>query len=465
MTTSKYREIDTETFYDSEDSLYRSFWDSEGSLHWGYFENLATAGDRDFLPACKGWNQYMLDKSGITANSKVLDIGCGNGNTAIWLAQKTGCEVVGIDLSGVRVENARVLAKEKPSLRVEFIKASATSLPFEEGSFTHVWSQATLYHVHEGQQALKEIHRVLAEGGTFLFDDLVTPTEEISEEARKYVYDRLIFEPTFSMEAYADFLTQLGFMVLAKMDLRQHLHKSYQLLSQLAKPQYPELSAAYDKMCEAISAGQVGWSFFLGEKVSDRLSWIYETNNQQNLRDKYDAWSGIYDAELDKPYRISPILSARALARVLPNKEASILDAGAGTGMVGEALAELGYSNITAVDLSEEMLEVARNKQVYRSLHQGNLEEPLKFAGTEEFDAIIAVGVFTFGHAAIEALYALFPLLKVGGYFLLTVRADYHDGNPAFLEVIKGLSWSLVAREEFKIFDTEAMYAMVLKKD
>lgn len=75
------------------------------------------------------------------------------------------------------------------------------------------------------------------------------------------------------------------------------------------------------------------------------------------------------------------------------------------------------------------------------------------------------MGVFTFGHAPIEALYNLFPLLKAGGYFLLTVRADYHDDNPAVREVIKSLSWSLLAREEFNIFDTEAMYAMVLKKD
>ncbi len=47
----------------------------------------------------------------------------------------------------------------------------------------------------------------------------------------------------------------------------------------------------------------------------------------------------------------------------------------------------------------------------------------------------------------------------------MTVRADYHDDNPAVREAIESFSWSLVAREEFNIFDTEAMYAMVLKKD
>ena len=465
MTQRRFSEVDTEVFYDSEDSLYRSFWDSEGSLHWGYFENLKDAKVEDFITACQHWNEYMLSGGGITKDSRVLDLGCGNGNTAVWLCQQTDCEVVGVDLSGVRIENAKAKAQEYPSLRLEFEKASATNLPYEEGSFTHAWSQATLYHVHDRHQALREVHRVLEEGGTFIFDDLISPTQEINEMARQYVYDRLIFEPTFSMEAYADFLTQLGFMVLAKMDLSEHLHKSYELLSQLAKPQYPELSCAYDKMCEAISAEQLGWGFFLAEKVSDRLSWIYGTNNKQSLRDKYDAWSCLYDAELDQPYRISPIRSAKALAGFLPDKEASILDAGAGTGMVGEALAELGYSNITAVDLSEEMLAVARKKKVYRSLHQGNLEETLKFADSKNFDAIVTVGVFTFNHAPIEALYNLFPLLKAGGYFLLTVRADYHDDNPTVQEIIKSFAWSLVAREEFNIFDTEAMYAMVWKKD
>ena len=465
MKQSKFTEIDTETFYDSEDSLYRSFWDSEGSLHWGYFDNnLATATPQDFLPACQRWNRYMLEKSGITANSRVLDIGCGNGNTAIWLAQQTGSEVVGIDLSSVRVENAQELAKDHPSLKVQFLKASATDLPFEAESFTHVWSQACLYHVHERKSALQEIHRVLQERGTFLFDDLVTPTENLSEEALKYVYERLMFEPTFSIKAYADCLSQLGLMVLETMDLSSHLNKSYELLSQLAKPQYPELSGAYDKMCQAISAAQVGWSFFLGEKVSDSLSWIYETEDSQALQNRYDAWSYQYDAQLDQPYRISPIRSAQVLAKVLPNQAASILDAGAGTGMVGEALAELGYTNLTAVDLSEEMLAVARKKEVYHTLYRDNLEASLDYFTPASFEAVISVGVFTFGHARPEALHNLDTLLKSGGYFVLTVRVDYHDQNTALHEVLKQLSWNLVSREEFTIFETEPMYAMVFQK-
>ena len=380
MTKTKYTETETEKFYDQEDSLYRDFWDSEGSLHWGYFDDLTSTSSNKFLPACKRWNQYMLQRSGINNQSKVLDLGCGNGNTAIWLAQQTGCEVVGIDISQVRIDNAYNKAQDYPALNLSFTKASGTNLPFADGEFSHVWSQATLYHIHDRPKALQEIQRVLKEGGTFLFDDLVTPRAEISDNACRYVYERLLFEPTFSPESYTETLSQLGLMVLESTNLSQHLHKSYELLSQLALPEYPELNAAYIQMCAAIEQQELGWSFYLCEKVSDRLSWIYDTKDHDKLANKYDAWAHLYDSELDKPYRVSPLESARTLDQVLTDKQASILDAGAGTGMVGEALAELGYTNMTAVDLSPQMLKVARGKQVYQALYQGNLEDTFDFA-------------------------------------------------------------------------------------
>ena len=465
MVKTKYTERETEQFYDREDDLYRSFWDSEGSLHWGYFEDVTLTSRDEFLPACKRWNQHMLQRSGITKHSKVLDIGCGNGNTAVWLAKQTGCEVVGIDISQVRIDNARDKARDNSALKISFQKASATNLPFTNGEFTHIWSQATLYHIHDRLKALQEIHRVLREGGTLIFDDLVTPVAEISDTARRYVYERLIFEPTFSPKSYTEILSKLGLMVLETEDLSRHLHKSYDLLSQMALAQYPDLNSAYIKMCAAIEQQELGWSFFICEKVSDRLSWIYNTRDRQNLATKYDAWSHLYDTELNEPYRISPIESARALDRVLANKQASILDVGAGTGMVGEALAELGYANITAVDLSPQMLEIAKQKQVYRALYPGDLDRTLDFAQPNSFDAIIAVGVFTYGHAAPQALHNLFPLLKSGGYFVLTVRVDYYESNQVLRQVIEELSWSLGERAEFKIFDKESMYALVFQKN
>ncbi len=272
---SQFTELDTEKYYDSEDAIYRSFWSQDGSVHWGFFDQSTGS---DFYKACQNLNCIMAQKAGIESESKVLDLGCGNGTTSLWLANAFGCEVTGIDLSGVRVGNAKEALKTQQNdvkSRVSFEKASVTDLPFEGNSFTHVWSQAVLYHVHDNLNALQEAYRVLAPEGTLVFDDLVKPRADISEAAKKYVYDRLLFDTEFSFESYKDALKDTGFQILHAEDLSQHLRKSYDCLSKSLRRKMDNgnekmefLALAYEKTCEAVDNHEVGWGLFLCRKPS-----------------------------------------------------------------------------------------------------------------------------------------------------------------------------------------------------
>lgn len=270
---SKFTEQDTENFYDAEDVLYRSFWDEEGSLHWGYFDE--TTG-RDFLTACANLNGIMAKKSGIDQDATVLDLGCGNGTTATWLCQSLGCNIVGIDLSGVRINNAKDSLSAQPDqvrARLKFEKGSATDLPFEEGAFSHVWSQATIYHVHDKGAALREAYRVLDQGGVLVFDDLIKPKPDISENAQTYVYDRLLFDTEFSFQGYQDTLRDTGFQVIEAQDLSAHLKTSYQCLAEITQ-NHPEgnqenfraLRQAYTQMANAVDKGELGWGLYVCRK-------------------------------------------------------------------------------------------------------------------------------------------------------------------------------------------------------
>ena len=271
--SSRFSEQDTEAFYDAEDALYRSFWDREGSLHWGWFDE--STGD-DFLSACANLNSVMLEKAGIRPEAHVLDLGCGNGNTATWLCRSVGCRVTGIDLSGVRVNNAIESVAAQPAdiqSRLKFEKASATDLPFGEGAFSHVWSQATIYHVHDKEKALQEAYRVLAPGGYLVFDDLTKPRPDISDDARRFVYDRLLFDTDYSFTGYQDALRRTGFRVLEAHDLSEHLGKSYGCLSMMAMSQreknphvYEGLSRAYDQMVRAVQQHELGWGMYICQK-------------------------------------------------------------------------------------------------------------------------------------------------------------------------------------------------------
>jgi ubiquinone/menaquinone biosynthesis C-methylase UbiE len=269
----KFTEQDTERYYDEEDTTYRSFWDPEGSLHWGYFDE--TTGD-DFLTASRHLNDVMLARSGIDASSIVLDLGCGNGNTTNWLAEQKSCHVTGIDLSGVRVQNAIEAAAELPAeiaSKLTFKKASATELPFDEGTFTHVWSQATIYHVHDKHAALAESYRVLKPGGLLVLDDLTKPNAQISAESQKHVYDRLLFDTPFSFQGYQEGLKQHGFEIVEAEDLAGHLGRSYEKLGEMAKAateagqgDFSYLVEAYAYMVKAVETGDLGWALYVCRK-------------------------------------------------------------------------------------------------------------------------------------------------------------------------------------------------------
>ena len=91
-----------------------------------------------------------------------------------------------------------------------------------------------------------------------------------------------------------------------------------------------------------------------------RLGQVYGAKSNAELRALYDEWAAQYDQDLQAfGYSYPPVL-AGLVARYVREREAPILDAGAGTGIVGEVLAILGYSRLTGIDLSDGMLAVAR---------------------------------------------------------------------------------------------------------
>lgn len=104
------------------------------------------------------------------------------------------------------------------------------------------------------------------------------------------------------------------------------------------------------------------------------------------------------------------------------------MDAGAGTGLVGECLVKAGFENLVAMDLSKGMLEEARVKNLYCEFHQmalgGNLDFP-----TNDFDAVISVGVFTQGHAPAKSFDELARITKPGGLIVFTLRVDTYESD------------------------------------
>ena len=104
----------------------------------------------------------------------------------------------------------------------------------------------------------------------------------------------------------------------------------------------------------------------------NRVQWVYSSQNNRELAERYDEWATAYDSDLAEKFGwVGPQQATEVFSRHVP-KDASVLDAGAGTGLVGQCLAGLGYRDLVAMDLSSGMLEEARRKDVYRAASNGH---------------------------------------------------------------------------------------------
>jgi len=102
----------------------------------------------------------------ITKGSYVLDIGCGVGKTACYLAEKIGCRVVGIDLRKGMIRNSRERAKRKTiSDKVEFEVADGMNMSFNDNTFDAVICESVTAFFDDKQKGLNEYTRVVKKGG------------------------------------------------------------------------------------------------------------------------------------------------------------------------------------------------------------------------------------------------------------------------------------------------------------
>ena len=170
-----------------------------------------------------------------------------------------------------------------------------------------------------------------------------------------------------------------------------------------------------------------------------RLEQVYGAKSNDELRAIYDEWAAAYDSDLQAFGYSYPPAIAGLVARYVRERDAPILDAGAGTGIVGEVLAILGYTKLTGIDLSDGMLAIARAKGVYAELRNQTLGERLDFA-EHAFAAVVSAGVLTTGHAPPSCLDELIRVTRPGGHLIFTLSTPVYEegGFRPKLEALSG---------------------------
>ena len=158
-----------------------------------------------------------------------------------------------------------------------------------------------------------------------------------------------------------------------------------------------------------------------------QLHRAYRSKNVNELSEYYDEWSGDYEEHMRNIGYMHPAMVASMLGRHLDIGTGPVLDAGAGTGIMGEILAALGQSPIVGLDASKDMLALAEKKGLYAELHQMFLGEALDFPD-DHFAGVTSAGVFTDGHAPMDGFDELLRVTRPRGRLVFSVARGYLEG-------------------------------------
>ena len=137
----------------------------------------------------------------------------------------------------------------------------------------------------------------------------------------------------------------------------------------------------------------------------------------------YSVWAETYDISFidDMQYELH---FAVAEEFVLNGGKGLILDVGAGTGAVAEALLQKAKYCIEATDISEEMLKVADSKNIYKRSFFSDLTKEIPVTNSS-YDGIVSSGTFTHGHVGPSSISELVRITKPGGLITISINEKH----------------------------------------
>ncbi|MEM6726976.1 MAG: class I SAM-dependent methyltransferase [Pseudomonadota bacterium] len=153
------------------------------------------------------------------------------------------------------------------------------------------------------------------------------------------------------------------------------------------------------------------------------LESAYDLSSPEDAKALYADWAESYDSGFVAEHGyVLPEEVARGFHAA--GGAGPVLDVGAGTGLVGEALAARHVGPLEGTDISAEMLAVASQKRCYARTFLANITRPIDIAdGT--YGGVVSAGTFTLGHLGPEPLGELIRITLPGGVLAIAVNEEH----------------------------------------
>jgi len=210
---------------------------------------------------------------------KVLDIGCGTGGSAFFMARKYGADVYGVDLSTNQISLAQEYREEmEPEVkyRVQFYVEDVTKMALPRDFFDVVYSRDAIMHIEDKSSLYTSLLACLKPGGKLLVSDYCRGDQEHSQRFLDYVAQRNYKLETVA--GYGGILQGVGFSSVVAEDktslmvdvMRLELDKfrgmREEFVAEFSEQDYTDIAEGWEVKAVRCEEGDQAWGLFTASK-------------------------------------------------------------------------------------------------------------------------------------------------------------------------------------------------------
>ena len=214
----------------------------------------------------------------INESTHVLDLCCGLGGPARYLAYHHGCRVTGVDMNTDRLAGA-VRLTERTNLqdRVLFHHSNALQTGLADETFDVIVSQEAFCHIPDKKTLIAECVRLLKPGGCIVYTDILA-RNSMTNEIRSRLESEMAFSELSTLEQYCHLLEEKGCQVVEVEDLgddwaqilidRLAMYRSLkeQTVSSFGLAHFQKWDRTYSFFVDLYRSGELGGGRFVAHK-------------------------------------------------------------------------------------------------------------------------------------------------------------------------------------------------------
>lgn len=217
--------------YDRLAFFYRRAWGEH--IHHGYWDEPGLTASR----AQERLIEVLVAEADLSPRATILDVGCGFGGSALWLADRLGARVLGLTLSR---RQARIAAETRerrlPNSAVLIAQADAETWPVRAHSVDAVWMVESLEHLRDKPRCVLRASQALRPGGTFALCGWMTRAGSASENGLiAEVAEAFLCPSLASAEAHASWAEAAGLRVEKFRDLTRFVRPTWRHVQRLVR--------------------------------------------------------------------------------------------------------------------------------------------------------------------------------------------------------------------------------------